>query len=138
MNSNFKEKATEFVADVIERHDDNIRQDEFEFATKRQKDKDIKSAVQAFLELKASDAQIMQLLSKYFDVDSIEEANSIIIKAKKTRQIKALREYYKEQGLMNSSEFRKYSNDIDLEAKLASDQKLLDLSPEKLKKALEK
>ena len=80
----------------------------------------------------------MNLLSKYFAVDSIDEASTLITNIKITRQIKVLRDYYKEQNIMNSREFFKYAQNNKLEELLFSEQKLLYLSPEKLKKELDK
>ncbi|MBR5637343.1 MAG: hypothetical protein IKW81_10490 [Pseudobutyrivibrio sp.] len=142
MSSDTLKKVREYVAEAFyqakENHEDEIRSEENDIATRRQRNRDLKAAVEAFLDLKATDAQIMNLLSKYFAVDSIDEASTLITNIKITRQIKVLRDYYKEQNIMNSREFFKYAQNNKLEELLFSEQKLLYLSPEKLKKELDK
>ena len=106
-------------------------------AKARQKRTDISSAVKAFIELKVSDVDMYKLLQKYFGVGSIAEAEEFIKKAKISSQIIKLREHLSEQGMTNS-EFRRYADDNHLEKKLNDNIKLLDLSAEKLKLAVEK
>ncbi len=91
----------------------------------------------AFLELKVKDQDIYKLLSKYFDIDSISEASGRLFSAKKSRQIKALREYCCKLG-MTSREFREYAIDHNLDEKLADYERLLDMQPEKLKAIIDK
>jgi hypothetical protein len=78
-----------------------------------------------------------KLLQKYFGVESILEAEECINKAKISFQIIKLREYLNEQGMTNS-EFRRYADEHHLRIKLKNNPRLLDLSAEKLKLAIEK
>lgn len=103
----------------------------------RQKLIDINSTVRAFLELNVSDVDMYKLLQKYFGVESILEAEECINKAKISFQIIKLREYLNEQGMTNS-EFRRYADEHHLRIKLKNNPRLLDLSAEKLKLAIEK
>ena len=98
---------------------------------------DIYKAVCAFVELKQPDAVIYELLNDHFDIEDISEAREYINRARVHKQIKNLRVYCTEHG-MTLSEFRQYTVSHDLEVKLRSTPKLLELSPEKLKAHLEK
>lgn len=106
-------------------------------AADRQRERDIKAALMGFIELKANDSTMFQLLQRYFHVESISEATIYIQNAKVTAQIKALRELLTKQG-MGLNEFRQYSLNIKLEEKLRSNPKLLDMTAEKLKAYLDK
>lgn len=51
----------------------------------------------------------------------------------------ALREYVvDQQKIMSTREFKEYVVEVGLEEKLMNDQKMLELAPDKLKKALDK
>lgn len=78
-----------------------------------------------------------RLLQKHFKVDSIAEATEYIRAAKYTSQIIRLREYQEKNG-MTAGAFRQYAIDYQLEEKLKTNPKLLDMSPEKLKAHIEK
>lgn len=99
--------------EVVKRHCDS----EAEEAKEHQKIRDVELATQAFLELKQSDVEIYRLLGKYFKIDSIAEAESILKKAKVTSQIIKLREYMEAKG-MSSSEFRIYAKEHNLEGEI--------------------
>lgn len=106
-------------------------------AKERQKAADIKAAVLSFIDLKADEATMYRLLQKHFKVDSIAEATEYIRAAKYTSQIIRLREYQEKNG-MTAGAFRQYAIDYQLEEKLKTNPKLLDMSPEKLKAHIEK
>lgn len=125
------------VADARQRHEDDLFNEGFDEGRDTQRKRDVESAIMAFLELKVKDQDIYKLLSKYFDIDSISEASGRLFSAKKSRQIKALRKYCCKFG-MTSREFREYAIDHNLEEKLADDERLLDMQPEKLKAIIDK
>ena len=102
-----------------------------------QRKADIYKAVCAFVELKQPDAVIYELLNDHFAVEDISEAREYISRARIHRQIKNLRVYCTGHG-MTPLEFRKYAEEHDLEERLKSTPKLLELSPEKLKVHLDK
>ncbi len=102
-----------------------------------QRNKDIRRAIEAFIELKQDDSEIFDLLSRHFGVDSIQEVQRQIKSARCHLQIVKLRELCVADG-MRPSEFRIYADEHQLEQKLDADSKLLYLSVEKLKSAIEK
>lgn len=120
----------------IEQVLDELRSEAAEQAAERQKMNDVRVAVRSYLELKQDDASIFRLLKKYYDIDSITEASEIISKAKFSAQIINLRLYCEENG-MPAGTFRQWAKDNQLEEKLKSNSKLLDMSPEKLKANIE-
>ena len=121
------------VIDYINQYCDN----EIVRAKEKQREKDISSAVCAFVELKRTDSEIYQLLNKHFCVENISEAQDHIKNARIHIQIINLRIYCTEHG-MTLAEFRQYAKDHTLEKKLESTSKLREMSPEKLKAYLEK
>ena len=62
------------VIDYINQYCDN----EIVRAKEKQREKDISSAVRAFVELKGTDSEIYQLLNKHFGVENISEAQDYI------------------------------------------------------------
>lgn len=100
-----------------------------------QRDRDIHSAILCLLENKSTKADdIRSLLHKYFGVDSISEADKYIKEARIQFQ------YIKLQGYLglDGAEWVKYKREFDVVRKLDSNEKLLELSVEKLKDAIEK
>lgn len=108
-----------------------------ESAKERQRSSDIKAAVLSFIDLKTDEATMYRLLQKHFKVDSISEATEYIHAAKFSSQIICLREYQEKNG-MTARAFWQYVKDYQLEEKLKTNPKLLDMSPEKLKAYIEK
>lgn len=121
------------VIDYINQYCDN----EIVRAKEKQREKDISSAVRAFVELKKTDGEIYQLLNKHFGVENISEAQDYIKNARIHIQIINLKIYCTEHG-MTLSEFRQYAKNHMLEKELESTSKLREMSPEKLKAYLEK
>ena len=101
------------VIDYINQYCDN----EIVRAKEKQREKDISSAVCAFVELKRTDSEIYQLLNKHFCVENISEAQDYIKNARIHIQIINLRIYCTEHG-MTLAEFRQYAKDHTLEKKL--------------------
>lgn len=131
LNAGFVLKG--IALEIIESHCDS----EITEAQERQRHRDIEHATKAFLELKQNDIEIYHLLKEYFDIDSINEAEIVLGKAKISSQIGKLREYMETMG-MSSSEFRVYAKEHNLNEKLRYNSKLLDMTAEKLKSAIEK
>lgn len=128
-----KEIARDSANEVVNKRVD----EEIVDAQYRQYERDVYRVVCSFLDLKLSDAEIYRLLATHFEMDSITEASEHIRKAKVHRQIINLREYLTQQH-PNSFDFRQYAKDHHLEEKLRTNPKLLDLSVEKLRVAIEK
>lgn len=101
------------VIDYINQYCDN----EIVRAKEKQREKDISSAVCAFVELKRTDSEIYQLLNKHFCVENISEAQDYIKNARIHIQIINLRIYCTEHG-MTLAEFRQYAKDHTLEKSL--------------------
>lgn len=121
-----KESAVEF----IEQH----CKEEVASAKAIQRNNDIVSAIMGFIDLKATDMQILELLQKYFMVESISEGQVYIVNAHCYYQCDKLKAYL---GLIGVDWIR-YKNDNSVLEKLKSNPKLLDMSVEKLKAAIEK
>ena len=64
----------------------------------RQRENDIYSAIMGFLDLKASDVQIYDLLQRYFGIDSISAAHVYIKVAKDLLTAERFKSYLKEQN----------------------------------------
>lgn len=126
-----------FSKDTVIAHINQYCDNEIVRAKEKQREKDISSAVRAFVELKRTDGEIYKLLNKHFGVENISEAQDYIKNARIHIQIINLRIYCTEHG-MTLSEFRQYAKDHMLEKKLESTSKLREISPEKLKAYLEK
>lgn len=103
----------------------------------RQWHDDLLRATHAFIDLGFDDSRIMELLAQYFGLDSVLESKELINDAKKERQISRLRDLCHAQGI-DGVDFLRYKTLHHLIEKLESNPKLLDLSPEKLKAAIEK
>lgn len=124
------------VGEAKQRHEDDLYYEGYKNGRAKQKDCDVKAAIMAFLELKVKDHDIYKLLSEYFGIDSISEASEYLLSAKKTRQIQALKKHCLNQG-MSIRDFRSYSKEHNLEERLIEDERLLEVSPEKLKSILD-
>ncbi|MEE0875002.1 MAG: hypothetical protein UIH27_16280 [Ruminococcus sp.] len=102
-----------------------------------QKRRDIHSAVLSYVNLNISEAEIYRLLSEFFNMDSIGEARQFYKEAKISYQIKSLRLYCEKNG-MTTKDFRRYAKEHHLEERLKNEDKLLNLTPEKLKAIIDK
>ena len=91
----------------------------------------------ALIAVKQDDITIYRLLDKIFGVESIKDAEEIVLQARVSHQIICLREFLTENG-MSLQEFRQYSKENNLELKLKDNSKLRYLSVEKLKKEISK
>lgn len=128
-----KEIARDSINEVVNKRVD----EEIVDAQHRQYERDVFCAVCSFLEIKVSDTEIYRLLATHFKMDSITEASEYIRKAKVHCQIINLREHLERQN-PNSFNFRQYAEDHRLEEKLRTNPRLLELSAEKLRVAIEK
>ena len=125
------------VSDEIDQHYDQIINEEVEEAVVSARHRYISSATRAFIELKVPDVEVYRLLDEYFNVKRTADAAEYLSDAKAQMQRKKFRQYMIDQG-MSSQEFREYARDHELDIRLREDAKLLDMTPEKLKKAIEK
>ena len=125
------------IAEARQRHDDDLYDEGYDDGIADQRERDVKSVIKAFLELKVKDQDIYKLLSEYFGIDSISEASERLFTIKKSNQIHALRKYCLKEGMTNR-DFRTYVTEHDLESRFADDERLLDMQPEKLKALLDK
>ena len=123
---NFKDALME----VTEQH----CAEELRNAEKNRQENDIIVAVMGFIDLKADDMRIMELLQKYFKIESISEAKDYITKAHCFYQSDKLQTYLGLKGI----DWVRYKKDNRLFDKLQSDPKLLVMPVEKLKTAIEK
>lgn len=133
----FVDTTHDAVAEAKQRHDDDLYYEGYNNGRAKQKKLDVEVAIMAFLELKVKEHDIYNLLHDYFDIDSISEAKDRMFSAKKTRQIRSLKDYCCKQG-MSLCDFRAYSKEHNLEERLADDERLLDMQPEKLKAIIDK
>jgi hypothetical protein len=129
--------ALDAVAEAKQRHEDDFFNEGYDNGRADQREFDVEAAIMAFLELKVKDHEIYKLLSEYFCIDSISEASERLLSAKKTRQIRALKKHCLNQG-MSIRDFRSYSKEHNLEERLIEDERLLEMSPEKLKSTLDR
>lgn len=106
-------------------------------AVEKQKKEDACLAIAAFLELKTPEDEIMHLLSKFYDVDSIAEADKMITMVKVKKQVYALCDYLKELG-MSSIEVANYLEEHRVEIQIKTDSKLQNMAIGKLKTYFDK
>lgn len=99
-----------------------------------QQENDIISAIMGFIDLKASDMDILKLLQKHFDVESISEGKSYIFDARSYYQCDKLKEHLNLSGIA----WTRYKKDNAVLDKLKANPKLLEMPPDKLKAYLEK
>lgn len=106
-------------------------------AVEKQKEQDIHCAIAAFLELKVPETDIMHLLSKFYNVDSITDATELITTVKVKNQLNALRDYLEELG-MNRIEVVEYFKNHHVKTELGKDSKLQNMPVNKLKAYFDK
>ena len=131
------QKGSSFLRDCYRDAMDHHYEEEIAFAVARQKEEDVCCAIAAFFELKASETEIMRLLSKFYGVDSIAEANELITTVKVNNQVSALRDYLNELG-MSRVEVMNYLKEHRVRAQLHTDSKLQNMAIDKLKAYFDK
>lgn len=131
------QKGSSFLRDCFRDAMDHHYEEEIAFAVARQKEEDVCCAIAAFFELKASETEIMRLLSKFYGVDSIAEANELITTVKANNQVSALRDYLNELG-MSRVEVMNYLKEHRVRAQLHTDSKLQNMAIDKLKDYFDK
>ena len=99
-----------------------------------QRENDIVSAIMGFIDLKASDMDILELLQKHFGVDSISDGKRYIVNARSYYQCNKLKAHLGLSGV----DWVRYKNDNTVLDKLRANPKYLDMPVEKLKAAIEK
>lgn len=119
--------------DVVDRH----QEEAIALAVARQKKKDVRCAIAAFLDIKVPENEIMRLLSKFYGVDSIAAATELVTTVKVANQIDALRDYLNELG-MDSVEITNYLREHRVRKQLLTDSKLQNMTTEKLKAYFDK
>mgnify|MGYP000378000055 CR=1 FL=1 len=119
--------------DVVDRH----QEEAIALAVARQKKKDVRCAIAAFLEIKVPENEIMRLLSKFYGVDSIAAAMELVTTVKVANQIDALRAYLNEIG-MDSVEITTYLREHRVRKQLLTDSKLQNMTIDKLKAYFDK
>ena len=131
------QKGSSFLRDCFRDAMDQHYEEEIAFAVARQKEEDVCCAIAAFLELKASETEIMRLLSKFYGVDSIAEATELITEVKVDNQVNALKDYLNELG-MSRIEVMNYLRDHRVREQLHTDSKLQNMAIDKLKAYFDK
>ena len=131
------QKGSSFLRDCFRDAMDHHYEEEIAFAVARQKEEDVCCAIAAFFELKASETEIMRLLSKFYGVDSIAEANELITTVKANNQVSALRDYLNELG-MSRVEIMSYLKEHRVRVQLHTDSKLQNMAIDKLKAYFDK
>lgn len=126
-----------FLRDCFRDAMDHHYEEEIAIAAARQKEEDVCCAISAFLELKASETEIMRLLSKFYGVDSIAEATELITTVKVTNQANALRDYLNKLG-MSRIEATNYLREHRVRIQLKVDSKLQNMAIDKLKAYFDK
>ena len=123
----------DYARDVVDRH----QEEAIALAVARQKKKDVRCAIAAFLDIKVPENEIMRLLSKFYGVDSIAAATELVTTVKVANQIDALRDYLNEFG-MDSVEITNYLREHRVRKQLLTDSKLQNMTTEKLKAYFDK
>lgn len=131
------QKGSVFLRDCFRDAMDHHYEEENALAVSRQKEEDVCCTIAAFLELKVSETEIMRLLSKFYGVDSIAEANELITTVKVNHQVSALRDYLNELG-MSRVEVMNYLKEHRVRAQLHTDSKLQNMAIDKLKAYFDK
>lgn len=131
------QKGSVFLRDCFRDAMDHHYEEEIALAVARQKEEDVCCTIAAFLELKVSETEIMRLLSKFYGVDSIAEANELITTVKANHQVSALRDYLNELG-MSRVEVMNYLKEHRVRAQLHTDSKLQNMAIDKLKAYFDK
>lgn len=99
-----------------------------------QQEHDIRCAIQCFIDMNVPDIRILELLQKHFGMDTISQGQQYIKESRITSQRNKLQEYL---GL-TGCDWVHYNHTNHVIEKLESNDKLLELPPEKLKAAIEK
>lgn len=131
------QKGSSFLRNCFHDVMDQHYEEEIALAVACQKEEDVCCAIAAFFELKASETEIMRLLSKFYGVDSIAEATELITSVKVNNQVNALRDYLNELG-MSRIEVVNYLRDYRVRTQLYADSKLQNMAIDKLKAYFEK
>lgn len=131
------QKGSSFLRDCFRDAMDHHYEEEIALAVARQKEEDVCCAIAAFLELKASETEIMRLLSKFYGVDSIAEANELITTVKVNNQANSLRDYLNDLG-MSRIEVVNYLKEHRVREQLHTDSKLQNMTIDKLKAYFDK
>lgn len=121
-----KESIVEFIERQCREEVDNAKE--------MQREDDILRAIMGFVDLKASDMMILELLQRHYGIDSISEGKSYITDARSYYRCDKLKECL---GLKGTAWVR-YKTEHAILDKLKKNYKLLEMSPEKLKVYLEK
>ena len=131
------QEGSVFLRDCFRDAMDHHYEKEIALAVARQKEEDVCCTIAAFLELKVSETEIMRLLSKFYGVDSIAEANELITTVKVNNQVSALRDYLNELG-MSRVEVMNYLKEHRVRAQLHANSKLQNMAIDKLKAYFDK
>lgn len=94
-----------------------------------QRENDVISAIMGFIDLKASDMDILELLRKHFGIDTISEGKRYIVDARSYYQCNKLKGHLDLSGVA----WVRYKKEHAVLNKLKSNSKLLEMSPDKLK-----
>lgn len=127
-------KAGIILEDRANEYIEQRSQEEVENARAMQREEDILAAIMGFIDLKASDMDILGLLQKHYGIDSISKGKKYIADVRIIRQCNKLKTYL---GISGAAWIR-YRNEYAVVDRLKSDQKLLELPVEKLKARIEK
>ena len=126
-----KEKLGDTITEALRKYIDG-QCDEAAFSAKElQRKKDMRRTIMALIKLNQEDITIYNLMKEYFDIDSINEVESLVCEARISYQIRELRKYFTGKG-MSVFEFRKLAQDCKIEEKLYVNVKLRTMSVEKL------
>lgn len=131
------QKGSVFLRDCFRDAMDLHYEEEIALAVAYQKENDVCCAIAAFLEMKTPENEIMRLLSKFYDVDSIAEAMELVTTVKVTNQINALKDYLSELG-MSRVEIANYLREHRVRTQLQTDPKLQNMTLDKLKAYFDK
>ena len=123
-----------FLKDTAIEGLESLVREETVCARTRQKEEDIFGAIRGFIDLKATDMDILEILQKHFEIDSIAEAKSLIVDARVSYQVDKLKAYLGLSGM----DWVEYRNSHGVIEKLNASPKILEMPVEKLKIAIEK
>ena len=131
------QEGSVFLRDCFRDAMDHHYEKEIALDVARQKEEDVCCTIDAFLELKVSETEIMRLLSKFYGVDSIAVANELIMTVKANSQVSALKDYLNELG-MSRVEVINYLKKHRVRAQLLTNSKLQNMAIDKLKAYFDK
>ena len=127
-------KAEIFLKDGAVEYIEQCCQEEAYYAKEMQRANDIIAAIMGFIDLKASDMMILELLQKHFGIESIIDGKRFIVDARTNYQCKKLKDYLGVSGMA----WVHYRNEYAVLDKMKRNPKLLEMSVEKLKITIEK